>query len=431
MSKNKWNEKDIEKTLSNLPSVKDKQSKDELFQAIEKRSEEVSLSRAANKRKKSWLFPALGSVAAIFIILLVIPSFINNNSQMSMDEANDSAENMESSSADNAENKVSLYSDDSGNETQESSIGTESQSSPRNDENASSNNNEATQENNSSVDVRSESNSSESIQEEEPVQIEDLTPSEFIAQIIPVEESDFPDGIAVLHPTEIDHTSTEELLATSLKASDPTIRSEMENITEVSLDEQLQDSVHLNFQEDHNLESLTSSEHQGLGLIFQELFTIYGIDEVELSVEGEPGIMFGQQGEVESLPIDLFNRGYYSYEKDGEVYLVSARIVGEQMRSDSGNALTYRETVERMAAMPDEHFYTSPVPDFVEVVNFRFDDKFVEVIYETEGPETEESQLDEMSTFYDSLILTAEPFSLDTLQITNETTGETKEVDLN
>ncbi|MGJ9382743.1 hypothetical protein [Salipaludibacillus sp. CF4.18] len=430
MSKNNWNEKDIEKTLSNLPSVKDKQSKDELFQAIEKRSEEVSLSRAANKRKKSWLFPALGSVAAIFIILLVIPSFINNNSQMSMDEANDSAENMESSSADNAENEANLYSDDSGNETQESSIGTESQSSPRNDENASSNN-EASQENNSSVDVRSEPNSSVSIEEEESVQIEDLTPSEFIAKIIPVEESDFSDEIAVLHPTEIDHTSTEELLATSLKASDPTIRSEMENITEVSLDEQLQDSVHLNFQEDHNLESLTSSEHQGLGLIFQELFTIYGIDEVELSVEGEPGIMFGQQGEVESLQIDLFNRGYYSYEKDGEVYLVSARIVGEQMRSDSGNALTYRETVERMAAMPDEHFYTSPVPDFVEVVNFRFDDKFVEVIYETEGPETEESQLDEMSTFYDSLILTAEPFSLDTLHITNETTGETKEVDLN
>lgn len=433
MSKKKWNDEDIEKTLTKLPPVKDRQSKEDLYQAIQRRSDTAALSRSTKKRKKPWVFPAVGSAAAIFIILLVIPSFLNNDSQTSMDDAGNIQQNSEMSTFDDAaedsdEGNYNVEEDNASNDNAETSeeAGDGDDASMYNESDS-----EADEESADITEAPEGSESNEEIEERMVEEVEILSASVPVVQILSQEESGLSFDIAILSSADVSgELSIEDAIMTSLQDSNIGTRDVLGGLQEVSYDEDAPESVSLDFSEDHELASLSAAESSGVEMLFEELFTVYGIEEVELTVEGEPGVQFGQEGVLDSRTVESFNRGYYSYELDGETYLVSARAAGEQMRTNSGQALNYQETVERMASAPSDEWYRSPVPEFVEVADIQFGDRYVHVIFESDDDNAVSELTEEMATFYEALRLTAEPFSIDTLHVTNDNTGETKEFDL-
>ncbi|WP_218197418.1 hypothetical protein, partial [Pseudomonas sp. 2995-1] len=63
-----------------MPPVKDKQSKDDLFEAIQKKSKERHETEkiVVPKRRKTWIYPVIATAAAMLLIILILPSFFND-----------------------------------------------------------------------------------------------------------------------------------------------------------------------------------------------------------------------------------------------------------------------------------------------------------------------------------------------------------------
>ncbi|ARF15453.1 GerMN domain-containing protein [Sporosarcina ureae] len=87
MSNDKWNEDTIEKRLRNMPVVKDQRSKDEIMQRLK---EDTRLSEPNGPKKrpsKSKWPPIIAAVAAIVLLTIIVPTFIQQNNEVSMDKA--------------------------------------------------------------------------------------------------------------------------------------------------------------------------------------------------------------------------------------------------------------------------------------------------------------------------------------------------------
>ncbi|MFC0190448.1 hypothetical protein ACFFJY_19335 [Fictibacillus aquaticus] len=74
MEHSKWNEEQIQKHLENMPSFRDKRSKEAIFQKVQLR-----LVQSDNKKKKSikvWGIPAFASACAVALMIILSPAAI-------------------------------------------------------------------------------------------------------------------------------------------------------------------------------------------------------------------------------------------------------------------------------------------------------------------------------------------------------------------
>ncbi|OAS87434.1 MULTISPECIES: GerMN domain-containing protein [Metabacillus] len=81
MKRQEWSEEQLEQLLKQLPSVKDKQTAKDIFQSIQ-------YKRQINKKSRSWITPAVATVAALLIFALISPFIFQNfttNKESSMD----------------------------------------------------------------------------------------------------------------------------------------------------------------------------------------------------------------------------------------------------------------------------------------------------------------------------------------------------------
>ncbi|WP_191555995.1 GerMN domain-containing protein [Metabacillus idriensis] len=86
MNKSNWNEDQIAEALKKLPLIEDKRTTAEIYARLPKKE---------YKHRKPWVTPAFASIAALFILLLISPFFINqlginqssSKSESSMDKA--------------------------------------------------------------------------------------------------------------------------------------------------------------------------------------------------------------------------------------------------------------------------------------------------------------------------------------------------------
>ncbi|ARJ40167.1 hypothetical protein SporoP8_15500 [Sporosarcina ureae] len=87
MSKDKWNEDDLEKRLRDMPIVEDQRSKDEVMQRL-KNDSRLSEPNEPNKRpfKTKWS-PLIATVAAILLLAIILPTFFQQSNEVSMDKA--------------------------------------------------------------------------------------------------------------------------------------------------------------------------------------------------------------------------------------------------------------------------------------------------------------------------------------------------------
>ena len=87
MSKDKWNEDDIEKRLRDMPVVKDQRTKDEILQRLKEDSRLSESKGPIKKPSKSKWPPIIAAVAAIVLLTIIVPTFIQQNNEVSMDKA--------------------------------------------------------------------------------------------------------------------------------------------------------------------------------------------------------------------------------------------------------------------------------------------------------------------------------------------------------
>ncbi|WP_175639729.1 hypothetical protein [Metabacillus schmidteae] len=88
MKKREWNEDQLEQLLLQLPSVKDKQNKKDLYQSIYYRSQ-------GRKKRRIWVAPTVATITVLFILVLISPFLFQGTINTSEEKAMD----MESSSS--------------------------------------------------------------------------------------------------------------------------------------------------------------------------------------------------------------------------------------------------------------------------------------------------------------------------------------------
>ncbi|MGM7721340.1 hypothetical protein [Metabacillus sp. Hm71] len=103
MKRQEWNEEQLEKLLKQLPSVKDKQTSEDIYQTILSKQHQ-------GKTNRTWAAPAIAVIAALFIFALISPLFfqslqLNEESAMDMSSKSttESSEKTQRSSENNKE----------------------------------------------------------------------------------------------------------------------------------------------------------------------------------------------------------------------------------------------------------------------------------------------------------------------------------------
>jgi hypothetical protein len=106
----KWSDEKIEQHLKDLPPIKDRQSKQELFLKVQAK---VHYKDTKGKRLPTWSLPALATACALVIFGIFVPDLVKNggkmeNAKMAI-EANKSSKGMDTAST--ADEGVSLKAD--------------------------------------------------------------------------------------------------------------------------------------------------------------------------------------------------------------------------------------------------------------------------------------------------------------------------------
>ncbi|NJP38711.1 hypothetical protein [Alkalicoccus luteus] len=418
MSRRKWSEDDIEKTLTKLPKIEDRRSKDELFQAVEKQRGGRMPSRM-EQRKRQWFFPAMASAAAVLLVVLMIPSFMNSGMFMSGDDMNSAEQNnMSTMSESDLQNDAA---DQAGNENTDNADNDPSNSAPQNDgaeeegadiqvnqeEEAADNDPVNTSPGEADLSdniLNNEENNGNGMQEAQIDYGYEEEGTTYVTAAVEEENG----SLVTLTPESGTGLTKAEAVTEALAASDPTEEEGVFSLLEsIELHQPEEGAVSLYFEEGTDFSSLSSAQTDYALEVLQEVLSIHQINQVYF-FEGDEPLEFGPVGET-NVSLSLMNRGFYQVEGN----LVSARQAGAPMTNGAGEPLTFDETIEEMAASEEES-YSSIVPEEVTVSDVRYEDETAFVFFSDEGAPEEDFQL-----FKQAVELTAKYFTLDTVQFVN------------
>ncbi|MBU9710415.1 GerMN domain-containing protein [Evansella tamaricis] len=370
--KSGWDEEKVEDYLRQLPPVKDKQNKEEIFQAIQTKlkDKQVQQSRKSKKiRTKTWFYPAIASIAAVFLILLILPSFLNDQQFSTEDHTNDGG--TELTNGDSQE--ISGIQPENGSD--EMGIA--------------------------------------GITEGDMEGTIETTPEDGLNNIytpipksVQVDKGDMIETHVFL-VGERQEGSAFDSLEDNLFFALNSEEFSWSGVQSVSIQE---DGIiaTLDFStENRRLESMSADEQKALTQAIQELFGFYGIEKVRLTTNGEPGVIYGQDGPLEDLPISYLNRGYYLFEtEDGEQYLFRSVSVEQQFTTPTGDFLTFEQTIEKMKNVNELEWYHSPIPKDTEFDIIHEGDT-IRILF-SDGSGMEDTK--EYELFVESMLLTATDF---------------------
>lgn len=378
-----WDEEKVKQRLRELPAIKDEQTKEKLFAAIQSRVEEIEgeqINRKKNfSRKRPWFFPTLASACALFIVLIIIPPFFSKD-ELSLDEHRLVNHEMDMEmdtgilSADNEMADGDMDFSDNGQELDSGELGVTEIS-----------------------DKWGMDESIIAIPYVEHVQIGDIITVKVMVEGM---EKDLFENLS----NELD-----ELLLFILSRNEINGAMKIDDLDKVLVNGD-EKEVTLDFTENNRLESLSSSEMVIYREMIREILSIYGFEKVHFTSNGEPGVMIGQTGYNEytwDLPYE--NRGYYLYRnEDGGEYIVRGVAVDAWSKEKEGE-LSLLETLEQMKNVAEGAWYLSLIPD-----NVYFDDATINgneaVIVLNEQSQLEKKDYDK---FLQAVTLAASDFSVD------------------
>ncbi|QKS70175.1 GerMN domain-containing protein [Paenalkalicoccus suaedae] len=428
MSKNKWTEDHIEKTLTDLPKQRDHRSKDDVFEAMMKQAEKSPMPSRRKKRPRPWAVPALASAAAVLLVVLMLPSFMNTGLFSSDQQINMESDSMESQSGNSANIAMNGSDEDSDQEMFSSESNSANEADQPVDNSSEASVNEGTDdsdvENDMNADYSDEGSTGiAAIESEENVEEFQVRQEESLYVTASVQTTE--DGSAqytVLTTEDANGRTLEEALLSVLVESDPTSGNYLSSIEQVTLNDPQAGTITLDFSDENALDSLSSTEALSLEEVLQETLALHKIQEVRFTANGEP-LLVGPIGE-DTLELSSLNRGYYLVANEqGAAQFVSGRVAQEAMTNGAGDPLNFVETLNQMQDVPEGEWYESAIADSIEIMDVRYEGESAFVIYDA----TENTTDEELSIFYEAANLTAKYYTLDTLQFVNESAGEVVE----
>ncbi|MDG5787962.1 hypothetical protein QA612_10725 [Evansella sp. AB-P1] len=380
MTKRLWDDQDVENHLKQLPPIKDRQSKEELFQAIERkmqeRNEKPSPLYTKNKHKLTWLKPLMASVAAVFLIVLIFPYFFNGDYEMSYNSDNNadiSAGNDMNNSNDGDFNIAGTPSDDGG--------------------------------------VDTESDEENTILLPVPHFFEVLTVNEFGDEGLYTKSGITSQPISI---GENRDSSLENLIYYTLTSDEvdwgiQDSRSLHNEISSVNIDDR-ENAVTIDFFNSINIERLSSNEATSFYEAILEYFGYFHFEKIRFTFNDEPGVLIGPFGFVEEWDIPYENRGYYLHEdEEGNHYFVRGAYVGERIM-ENGELLSFQETLGEMLVVNEGAWYRSAIPESIEIEDVVIEDIHAAIFVNDTGiiPTVEEFDL-----LVEALTFTANDFSIE------------------
>lgn len=231
------------------------------------------------------------------------------------------------------------------------------------------------------------------------------------------------DGIPTL---DINRSETEgslgENMRESLVQSDLTSQSVLSSLQEVTIENETEASF--NFSADEQMSSMASSEQVQFSEMVSQISSLYGIETIHLFVENEPGVSWGQSGEIETIEVDANeNRGYYLFpvEDEGTTRYVTGASAGENIHDENGELLGFSETLEEISTVAVENVDRQPgISEAIILHDSTIDDTQAEVSYSINEEETLEWTEENQNHFENILQLTAMDFQVEELHLIDE-----------
>ncbi|ADU28613.1 hypothetical protein [Evansella cellulosilytica] len=386
MNKKRWDEEELEDQLRELPQIKDSQSKEALFQAIEKKMNEAHTEKIKEPRinkKRTWIYPVIASFAAVLLLILIVPSFIHNDMPLN-DLAGDYDDAADSGGPD------TLFGGDESVE-EEMFIMEEPEA--------------------NNISERTESSA-----DEMPETEQSIVPIPYVLDVaIPTGNGNVyqPIGFVIGEMVATDELGAGDLLAKIEYAlhsphANWGIESVSEQIQSISMIEE-ENTVALDFYEDNRMASLSSMESESFRNVVTEYFSVLGFDYVQFTVNGNQGFDFGQEGREVEWSLLSDNRGYYVYaDEGGERYLLRGANAEEPIYED-GELISLRATLENMKNVADNAWYEPGIPETVFFDDVERIDNYAIITLTDDSALT----LEQFDLFEEVLAHTMHDFSID------------------
>lgn len=211
-------------------------------------------------------------------------------------------------------------------------------------------------------------------------------------------------------------------LMEALIESDVSIQKIFTKLQEVRIVEETE--AELIFTDDEQFTSLASAEQQNLTGMIEEVSHFFGISELRFYIGDEPGIMYGQTGELDGMTIEAAeNRGYYlptgEAADSNETIFVSGSALEKNMKDENGELFDFAATVEEMtSSKEDASAYESAIPETIEIQDIQIEGEEAEVVFEMDVDQPDREQMVEQ--FETVLQLTALDVGLTSLHIIDE-----------
>ncbi|OIJ21551.1 hypothetical protein BKP45_02080 [Anaerobacillus alkalidiazotrophicus] len=274
----KWDEKTIENQLKKLPKIEDRQTKEALFEKIqEKIQEKIHENEMIQRKKKSWFIPTIATASVVFLLMLLIPPFFNEQ-ELTTDfpEIHDEAEIMmemngradEETGIDTTEKTFEI---DLANELDE--LGYVGAVTPYDEDRF---NDQLV-----TIAVVTHLPSGEMIV---PITLM-VNEKSFSERFLAAKETFWGErwGIGSFPPIPIN-----------------TVTIENDGIVNIDIPEK-------------SLESLSSLESEMYRLVLKETFSQHRFSEIHFTSDGKPGVNWGPYGPLYEIKLQQPNRGYYVF----------------------------------------------------------------------------------------------------------------------
>ena len=370
-----WDEKMIESQLKKMPKIEDKQSKEALFERIHERLQEDEVKV---RKKKSWFIPAVASAAVLFLLLLLVPSFLNET-----EFATDVPE---------MEDDANLMMEINDHPEEEADV--------------------ARTEEAPGIQTTEEVNIGYYLSAAQPV--DEL---EFSGELVTLAVVAFyPKGESVIPVTvlsEGENVLDSFMIAKDKFSGDAWGIGSFPNIEINSVTEGEEGVVVIDVPR-NSLENLASAESTAYSLALQETFSKLGYDQIQFTSDGEQGVFWGQHGMLQTMELQGPRRGYYVFHTDtGHQFLVNGRTVSDPLINANFDDLSLEEVLQLMQQGGENSAYSASIPTDVVITNV---EKEGDIVTVTIDENSIDSYREEYLIMVEAIMFAARDFDMNYVQ---------------
>ncbi|SFL50371.1 GerMN domain-containing protein [Salibacterium qingdaonense] len=402
-------EERIEQSLEQLPQVKDKRPKEDIYQNIVQRSR-TSKQKPAGK----WVMPAFSAAAALILLLVLIPNMMTLNNQSGSSTENSSPP--EESAETNIQEESSESSDAPRASDSSSDHNTGREEGPADS-------NEQPQQ--PEVEKEPAVNTGES----------NLTYDQYTGALTEaqIEGAQTVATIAVPDPEAELVVPVTFTASADNKAALMEEKNEAWNPGRVGLAASSFENVDWIDGGDNSLLEADFSDAETPAGSTQSEMIVKSLDEtlryteenqVLLTDDGRAGVDLGNYGIVENYRQKENNRGYYIYTSEtNDQFLVSQQAAGMANSHENGELFTLKETLEQMKSVPENSPVGPSIPEEASIESAGGESGTAEVVFSEESSIGEAANLRWM---IESILFTAADFGYEQVRfqgITPENSG--------